>query len=87
MIENPLHPTPTSGATSMISSGWRCLVDQEVTRTTLASMPIGSCSLSDCTAQCFLNQLCSVVVYDREACRCVQSGADYQGLIESNMIF
>ena len=57
------------GVTSLASSGWRCLVDQEVTRSNLASMPIPSCSISDCTAQCFLNQLCSVVVYDRVACR------------------
>ena len=64
-------PPPHAGATSSVSSGYRCLVDQGVTYSTISAIPINTCHISDCTAQCFLNQLCSVVVYDREACRWV----------------
>ncbi|GAX80737.1 hypothetical protein CEUSTIGMA_g8172.t1 [Chlamydomonas eustigma] len=58
------------GVTSGVAAGYRCLEEQSVSMTALTTVPIHSCSLRDCTAQCFINQWCSVVIYNTLACRC-----------------
>ena len=82
----------TVGVSSVAASDlWRCLANTDVRRDELSSIYITSCLLSDCAAQCFLAGFCTVLVFDRQSCRCSVSrnplaGLDGQTLKAANLV-